>query len=257
MLLESRNNEKIKCYKKLLSNRKFRDEMGLFCLEGVRLIQDAAESGAVFSAIFVTLACEEKYACFIKKHREKIAVYEIGDRLASELSEVEKPQGMFAIVKKSEAKVANNNKRSIVLCNLQDPGNLGSILRCSDAFGLGAVYLHRCCDLYNPKTVRASMGALFHLPCEVVDSLDDLFLWFERQNVQTVATVPNREAVSFREVDFSKPTALFIGNEGNGLEPEVIRRCEKVCTIPMKGRAESLNAAAAAAILIYAVWGEV
>lgn len=256
MLLESRNNEKIKCYKKLLSNRKFRDEMGLFCLEGVRLIQDAAESGAVFSAIFVTPACEEKYAGFIKKYREKIAVYEIGDRLASELSEVEKPQGMFAIVKKSEAKAATN-KRSIVLCNLQDPGNLGSVLRCSDAFGLDAVYLHRCCDLYNPKTIRASMGALFHLPCEIVDSLDDLFAQFERQNVQTVATVPNREAVSFREVDFSKPTALFIGNEGNGLEPEVIRRCEKVCTIPMKGRAESLNAAAAAAILIYAVWGEV
>lgn len=251
MKLQSLQNEKIKQYQKLRSFKKYRDETGLFCLEGFRLIEDAFENGAVLIAVFAASFCFERYRAFLTKCEKVSPVYEMDDRLLSKLSDVEHSQGLLAIARKP-VKEAKEGHR-VVLCELQDPGNVGSILRSADAFGIAAVHLYRCCDLYNPKTVRASMGAIFHLPCYPVEDMTSLMKDFKVHHIQTVASVLDSKAVLLSKMDFTKKTALLIGNEGNGLNEDIVKKCDRSCTIPMQGRAESLNAAAAAAVTLYSM----
>ena len=139
-----------------------------------------------------------------------------------------------------------------VLEDLQDPGNLGTILRTAEALGIGrVVLLGDCCDPLSPKALRASMGAVFRLGLSLEPSRQGLFSRLRGEGFRLLASVPDSAALPVTEVDFSQgPCAVFIGNEGNGLSQETIAQCQRV-TIPMAGRAESLNASAAATILLW------
>lgn len=139
-----------------------------------------------------------------------------------------------------------------VLEDLQDPGNLGTILRTAEALGIGrVVLLGDCCDPLSPKALRASMGAVFRLGLSLERSRQGLFSRLRGEGFRLLASVPDSAALPVTEVDFSQgPCAVFIGNEGNGLSQETISQCQRV-TIPMAGRAESLNASAAATILLW------
>lgn len=139
-----------------------------------------------------------------------------------------------------------------VLEDLQDPGNLGTILRTAEALGIGrVVLLGDCCDPLSPKALRASMGAVFRLGLSLERSRQGLFSRLRGEGFRLLASVPDSAALPVTEVDFSQgPCAVFIGNEGNGLSQETIAQCQRV-TIPMAGRAESLNASAAATILLW------
>ena len=135
---------------------------------------------------------------------------------------------------------------------MQDPGNLGTILRTAEALGIGrVVLLGDCCDPLSPKALRASMGAVFRLGLSLEPSRQGLFSRLRGEGFRLLASVPDSAALPVTEVDFSQgPCAVFIGNEGNGLSQETIAQCRRV-TIPMAGRAESLNASAAATILLW------
>lgn len=254
--ITSKDNPNIRLYQKLLSGKKYRRENGMFTLEGVRLVSDAISENAELHSVFVTENCLER----LSQHGEALnfqdreRVFLISDELADKMSATENSQGIFAICRTLDkplfSDTIKNGGKYLLLHSLQDPGNLGTVIRTADAVGVDAVFLADCCDLYNPKVVRSTMGSLFRLNVSEV-KFDEVFPLFEKRGVPTFAAVIDPDAVSLTECDFSKGGAVLIGNEGNGLPREVSSMCSERVTIKMQGNVNSLNAAMAAGIIMW------
>lgn len=205
---------------------------------------------------FVTAQALEKYAAYLQPVLERARQsYLVAGHVAGLLSSTKSPQGVFCQCRWPQGLLAGDaagGGSCAVLEDLQDPGNLGTILRTAEALGIGrVVLLGDCCDPLSPKALRASMGAVFRLGLSLERSRQGLFSRLRGEGFRLLASVPDSAALPVTEVDFSQgPCAVFIGNEGNGLSQETIAQCQRV-TIPMAGRAESLNASAAATILLW------
>lgn len=250
-LITSRDNPNIKLYKKLVSGKKYRRETGMFPLEGIRLIADALREKAELHSVFVTESCLKKMGEEASRIGE---AFLISEEIAAHMADTDNSQGIFAVCRNAErlsaADIVKGGGRYILLHRLQDPGNLGTIIRTADAVGLDGVFLAECCELYNPKTVRATMGSLFRVNISET-AIDEVFPLFERQGVPTFAAVVDGDAVSLTECDFSRGGAVLIGNEGSGLPEEVSGLCGTRMSIMMKGSINSLNAAMAAGIIMW------
>jgi TrmH family RNA methyltransferase len=238
MIITSKDNEHIKLYKKIASDRKFRNEYGLFPLEGFRLVADA---DILLNSVFYTGKYAEKIGN-IKSER----YFEISEGIAEKISDTKNTQGVFALAAIPKREI-NPQGKIVVLCGLSDPGNIGTIIRTADALGVSGVFAAECADIYSPKTVRAAMGALLRANIEVCGITD---VFDKLQNFEKFAAVAEGGAEGLGSFRFPENAAVFIGNEANGLSESVIEKCRKI-TIPMNRNAESLNAAAAASILIY------
>ena len=251
-LITSKDNPNIKLYRKLSESRKFRRENGMFVLEGVRLISDAVNEGAKLHSVFITEGCAGKLDA--ERLSEDVNCYIIPDGLKEKISDTGNSQGAFAICKMLDKPAISDTIKSggkyILLHSVQDPGNLGTIIRTADAVGIDAVFLCGCCDMYNPKVVRSTMGSLFRLNVSEV-SFDEVFPLFGKNGIETYAAVIDGDTVSLTDCDFSKGAAVLIGNEGNGLPSEVVEMCGKRLTIKMRGNVNSLNAAMAAGIIMW------
>ena len=145
-----------------------------------------------------------------------------------------------------------SGKKYIALENIQDPSNLGAIIRTAEALGIDGAVLCSCCDIYNPKAQRAAMGSLLRLPLMITKDLSAVISDCEKKGILTLATVPDSSAKKITQTDMSEGVLAVIGNEGSGVSQEIKALCEKV-TIPMLGRAESLNASMAAAIVMWEI----
>lgn len=252
-LITSRDNPNIKLFRKLTESKKYRRETGMFTLEGIRLISDAVKENAELHSVFVTES-------FFKKQGEALNfpngadLFVISDELGKSISDTSSAQGVFAVCKSVKkphfTQTVKHGGRYLLLCNLQDPGNLGTIIRTADAVGLDGVFLSECCELYNPKVIRSTMGSLFRLNVSEV-SFEEIFPLFEQMEVPSYAAVIDRDAVSLTECDFSEGGVVLIGNEGNGLPESITEACEKKLTIKMNGNINSLNAAMAAGIIMW------
>lgn len=252
-VLQSRTNEKIKEYCKLTASAKYRRERGLFTLEGLRLCADAAQSGCQVQTLFLT-------ADALAKGGERLEIllasaqyiFTVTDEVAEKLSDTVSSQGVFAVLQVlSETPfTVRKGGKYVVLDNVQNPQNLGAIARTAEAFGVNGLFVGGGCDRYNPKALRASMGSLLRLP---VFETADLAATVREigKTVPTFATVPDSTAESICMQDFSDGAAAVIGNEGNGVGEAVLSAVQKRVTIPMRGNAESLNAAAAATVTIW------
>ncbi len=260
MIITSKDNELIKRITKLNSSSKFRREDGAFAAEGVRLCRDGAESGAEIEMFLFTAQAREKYYDDYKKISEKSkSLYEISEKILKHISDTIAPQGFVCIFKALDKKTLSykisNQGRYVALENIQDPSNMGTILRTAEALGADGVILSAdCCDIYMPKVVRGSMGAVFRVPIVIADDFTRYISKLTKQGIKTYASTPHN-AENINDIDFSDGGIILIGNEANGLKEETINICNKRVKIPMKGRAESLNAAAAAAILIWEIQG--
>ena len=256
-LITSRKNEIIKQASKLCSSADYRREQALYITEGARLCCDAALSSVKIKILFYTSKAMEKYGKYIDVIKEKAEqIYEIESHIAPMLSETKSPQGIFCMCKMENYEHnlpdIQRNSHYIALENIQDPANLGGILRTAEALGVGGVILtNHCCDIYSPKVLRASMGAIFRLPFYIQTDTVQTIEKLNKLGFTTLAAVPDSEADKITEVNFNRPTVIIVGNEGNGLNIETIKVCSKSVTIPMLGRAESLNASASAAILMW------
>lgn len=254
--ISSRKNKAVRDAASLLSGAEKRSEAGLFILEGARLCADAAESKTEILLCFFTEEAKQKYGAFLDR---VLAVskeaYGVEPHVAALLSDTKHPQGIFCVCKMRapENRPLAENARVLVLENVQDPANMGSILRTAEALGVRELcLLGACCDLYAPKTLRGSMGAVFRLAVRTFSGAADCAAYLRREGVVSLAAVPDRAAESVCDVPLqSGRFAAWIGNEGNGLTQEAVACCDRCVTIPMAGRAESLNAAAAAAILLW------
>lgn len=255
--ISSRENPNIKLCQKLLSSKKYRKEYGMFVLEGARLCLDAAGEGVPFEFVLVSSGAFEKNPDEFKILEKSSGgrIFEISPDLAQKLSDTGSTQGIFAVCKTLDKKDITsticNNGKFIVLDNLQDPGNVGTIIRTADAVGISAVLLCGSCEIYNPKTIRSTMGSLFRVPfienCDLREVLDE----FKKKGIISYAAVVDFDAVSLTECDFSGGCAVVIGNEGRGLPDEDAGMCDKKLTIKMKGSIDSLNAAMAAGIIMW------
>lgn len=252
-VIQSRTNAKIKDGCRLTASAKYRREQGLFTLEGLRLCADAAQSGCQVQTLFLTADAEEKGGERLEillKNAQKI--YTVTEEVAEKLSDTVSSQGVFAILQMlpETALAIQKGGKYVVLDTVQNPQNLGAIARTAEAFGVNGLIVGGGCDRYNPKALRASMGSLLRLP---VFETEDLAATVREigKTVPTFATVPDCTAESICVQDFSGGAAAIIGNEGNGVREAVLSAAQKRVTIPMRGNAESLNAAAAATVTVW------
>lgn len=258
-LITSRKNALVRAAALLGSSAAARRESRAFLCEGARLCEDAARSGVDISTCFFTAAAREKYGPYLEEVLAACGeAYQVEEHVAPLLSGTKTPQGVFCVCKwpgtLQEGVTGFAPARScLVLEDLQDPGNLGTILRTAEALGIGPVFLlGGCCDPLSPKALRASMGAVFRAGLIREPSPQRLADLLKGRGYTLHAAVPDSGAGSITEVDFGEGLhAVFIGNEGSGLRPETCGLCHGRVTIPMAGRAESLNAAAAATILLW------
>jgi TrmH family RNA methyltransferase len=248
------HNPRVKIWSQLL-DRKGRTRHGQFLLEGTHLVQEALKAGAPVRTVAYSLdrgiPAELGNAEVYPQSVEWIGV---GEAVLDKCTATQTPQSVFAVVDKvgaqADAFTASRDALVVVVDGVQDPGNLGTIIRNADAAGASGVLLGAgTADLYNPKTVRATMGSLFHLPIAEC-SLPD-YLWQARnQGIQLINTSLQGSMTCY-DIDFTKPTWIVLGNEGKGVSAEVAALVDVQAVIPMKGQAESLNVAMASAVLLF------
>lgn len=249
--IKSTQNKKIKQWSKL-TNKSERHKTGDYLLESWHLVGTAIQTNQPIKWILTT---PEQ----LNQHRETLNRFSnlilITDRVAKKLASTVHPQGVFAIVKmNSLASVSPANVKQgcwLLLDQVQDPGNIGTMVRTADAAGFsGVIFGSGTANPYNPKVVRAMQGSQFHLTL----ALGDLNSWIKdlgQNHLPVYGTVLNPDAVDYRSVTPSDNFALVMGNEGNGMQKSLVKLTAKNLYIPMKGHAESLNVAVAAGILMF------
>lgn len=255
--ITSRRNGTVVNVARLASSSAFRREQGMFFVEGARLCADAARSGADIREVFYTKRAAEKYGDYLSGILPAARrTFLVSPGVAELLGDTKTPQGVFCVCGipegNREAARPDSSECRLALESIQDPANLGAALRTAEALGVGGAVLGGdCCDVYSPKVLRASMGAVFRLPFYRVGDMAEAVGRMNKAGFATFASVPDRGAAPVTRADFSRPCAAVVGNEGGGLRPETIAACTHTVTIPMAGRAESLNASASAVILMW------
>jgi TrmH family RNA methyltransferase len=248
MEITSKQNTYIKEYRKLTEQRKYRRQTGYFVCEGAKLAVEAVKSGcALGENAYFTAAAAEKYPECISLLRESCKMVQISEEVADSISDTKSPQGIFITVRHLD-KILNlstidSSRQFIILENLQDMGNIGTIIRSCDAFSIdGVILAGDCADVFAPKTVRSAMGSLFRLPIYCCDTEEAITLL--QKGGFTVYSV------KLGEEKLPQKTAVVIGNEGNGVSDTVKKLCDKSLFIPISS-AESLNASVAASVIAW------
>ena len=253
-IISSRKNANVRFLRELLREKQTRDERGIFVVEGDHLCGELVRAGFKITCAAYTEKAAAKYpetAAILKENADTVTV--ITDELSEYISDTKSPQGLFAAAEirgwgEPPSAFGESTRKIIVLDGVQDPGNVGTVIRTAEALGMdGAVLVNGCADIWSPKTLRASMGSVFRLPVinADVDALTKLLNGFAVYGAMLDDT-----AERLGEVEFPEKTAVVIGSEGAGISPEVAELCGGKIYIPIKG-AESLNAAVAAALIMW------
>ncbi|WP_077367196.1 23S rRNA (guanosine(2251)-2'-O)-methyltransferase RlmB [Anaerosalibacter sp. Marseille-P3206] len=243
-----------------LKRKKERWEKKSYLIEGVKIVDEYIKwignpECILFSEDLFNVTGGREL--FKKIEELNINIINVPNNLLKELSDTENPQGVLAVGKINDFKLdelfQSKNKFIIILDELQDPGNAGTIIRTADAFGAsGVVLTNNCVDVYNPKVVRATMGSLFHIPVVFADNKIELINHFKNEGIKVYST--SLEGKNYiHEVDLTEDIAIIIGNEANGVSDEMISISDFLIKIPMYGKAESLNAAVATSVVMYEV----
>jgi len=249
-LISSRNNEKIKTVRKLV-DKKYRQRLGLFVLEGHKLVFDYIRSGSSPLQLFVAEDVVEKYGSIIESASCE-EVYVLPRDLYLYLSGESAPQGILAVCAIPSVTGEYRGGKTVILESVRDAGNLGTVIRTAGAFGIENIVLSSdCADIYNPKTLRAAMGGLFFANIVICEDLCVFVRELCKEGRRVFAAMPSGDALDVRSIDICDNDCMVIGNEGNGISAELAKACTCKVTIPMAGEAESLNASAAASILMW------
>ncbi len=251
-IITSKSNPLIKNVNKLLNSAKERQRQKKFVLEGARLCFDAFNSPCKVDAFLITETAAEKY----KEQTEKMIktaenAYFISAQAAEKLSQTENTQGVFAVCEMAKSKhKIEPGKKYIALDGVQDPSNLGAVIRTAEALGIDGAVCFNCCDVYNPKALRASMGGVLRFPiimsCDLVNDINEA----KCAGFEIFASAP-AHGENIAGISFPNSSICIIGNEANGISAEVFSAATRIVTIKMLGRAESLNASAAGTILMW------
>lgn len=272
-MITSTSNAQVKDLVRLQKKARARDEEGVFLVEGTRLTGEVPVER--IARLYVSESYTKKNSAFLSEmNASGIRAEVMTDTVFAHVSDTKTPQGILAVVrrveydfqdllgsgkgvKESRSESGIRQERSaaaphvLVLDNLQDPGNLGTIFRTAEAAGATGILLSRdCVDIYNPKVIRSTMGAVFRMPFLYVEDLQGAIQELKAQGVHVYAAhLEGRHA--YDEENYQTGCAFLIGNEGNGLREEIAACADIRIRIPMEGQAESLNAAVAAAVLMF------
>lgn len=246
--IESPQNSLVKYWKKLATTRKERDRSGEFLIEGFHLVEEAIKN----ESEILNLIVREDVDIPASWNIDNIYVVEVTAQVANEFAETEHSQGIFAQVKQPTVSDEEQNKwtKLLLVDAVQDPGNVGTMIRTADAAGIDAVILGKgSADPFNPKTVRSTQGSIFHIPVvrgELSDWIDSL----KEKGVRVYGTALEN-AVLYNQVKKEGKFALVMGNEGSGIDAQLLAKTDANVIIPIMGKAESLNVAVATGIVLY------
>lgn len=253
-MITSNSNAQVKRLLQLQKKSKARDEEKVFLVEGLRMFSEVPAERVQKVYISESLYNKKKQ----ELHLEKFSVEILSDSVFQYVSDTKTPQGILCIVEQKKYDIEEllniENPHFMVLDNLQDPGNLGTIVRTAEGAGVDAIFLSKgSVDIYNPKTIRSTMGSIYRMPVIYVDDLLELLNIFKQRGIKSYAAHLEGKK-SYDKEDYQSGTAILIGNEGNGLRDEVAENADVWVQIPMQGKVESLNAAIAASILMFEVY---
>lgn len=251
MMITSASNEQIKNIIHLKEKAKVRKQKKQFVVEGVKMFSEVPKED--LKAVYVSES-------FLKENKgilQDVSFKTVSDSAFKKISDTLTPQGVLAVVAQREhtlEDILRNRKKEksciVVLDRLQDPGNLGTIIRTGEGAGIsGVVMSSNCVDVYNPKVIRSTMGSIFRVPFTVVDDLPAAIDKMKEEGVITYAA--HLKGEDYNKGAFGRDIAFLIGNEARGLSKEVADKADQLIRIPMEGKVESLNAAVATAILMY------
>ena len=249
-MITSTSNPQVKNLQQLGRKAKLRNEQDVFLVEGTKMYLEAPAE-RIRKVYLSQSLYEEKGESFVKGHDVEI----LEDRVFAAACDTKTPQGVLCMVQqyhyRLEDLLKKKNPLLMILENLQDPGNLGTILRAGEAAGVtGVIMSHDCVDIYNPKVIRSTMGSVYRMPFVYVEHLPETLEVLAEAGIHSYAAHLKGKN-SYDQEDYTRGTAFLIGNEGNGLRDEVADVAECYIKIPMCGEVESLNAAVASSVLMF------
>lgn len=250
-MITSTSNAQVKNLVQLVKKSKTRTEQGLYVVEGIKMFQEAPQ-GEIVKA-YISEELFEKGT--LQESLKQIPWEVLKNDVFNHVADTKTPQGVLCVMKQKrytlEQLTAGERPLLLVLENVQDPGNLGTMMRTAEGAGVSGVLLSRgCVDIYNPKTIRSTMGSIYRVPFLYTDNLRADMEKLHKKGITTYAAHLKGKK-PYDEASYQGPTAFLIGNEGNGLSEELSEMAKQYIKIPMEGQLESLNAAVAAAILMY------
>lgn len=252
-MITSAGNARVKQVVQWQNKAKERKKDGIFLAEGIKMFEEAPLDSIV--EVFISESLEQKADAFYKKKLLQIGYEVVSDEVFAKMSDTQTPQGILTILKRPEYNLdlllKRENPLFVILENLQDPGNLGTIVRTGEGAGItGVIMSAGTVDIFNPKTIRATMGSIYRVPFLYVEDMADTIQKLHKHGVHTYAAHLAGKTY-YQDVSLKEPTAFLIGNEGNGLTKKTADMAESYIKIPMEGQVESLNAAVATALLMY------
>lgn len=260
-MISSSANARVKQIVQWQNKAKKRREDGIFLAEGIKMYEEAPLKDIV--EVYISQEMERRLEesskdernTFICKKLNQTGYEVVVDEVFAKMSDTQTPQGILSVLKRPEHNLQTllqqENPLFVVLENLQDPGNLGTIMRTGEGAGItGVIMSAQTVDIFNPKTIRATMGSIYRVPFVYTDDLQETIKSLHKAGIHTYAAHLQGKTY-YSEVSFKEPSAFLIGNEGNGLTKEIADLAESYIKIPMEGQVESLNAAVATALLIY------
>jgi TrmH family RNA methyltransferase len=254
-MINSEKNQKAQLVRSLNDQRKMRKNNAAFVIEGVRLLEEAFQAGWEIKFVLFTHNLSARGVELIENCKKvNVIVEEITDPIMEKLTETETPQGVIAVVTQTVQKIPENLNFVLICDGIRDPGNLGTIMRTAAATGVQAIFLTPgTTDPYSPKVVRSGMGAHFFVPI-FQNSWEEIDMICHNREFPLqiyVSLIDAKE--NLWQKDLTKPIAIVVGSEAEGVSEAAIHTADDFLSIPMPGRTESLNAASAASILLYEV----
>ena len=244
-MITSRKNPKVKDWIKL-KTKKERERRQLFLLEGYHLIEEAMRAQENITEIIGTKMALEHFTLT----RQDIPTHLVSEAISQDMADTEKTQGIFAVVR-SNPQLQKSHRKALLLDQVQDPGNLGTMIRSADAAGFDLVAMGKgTVDAYNQKVLRSAQGSHFHLDLAKVD-LRDFIPKLQEQGLVVYGTDLSAESVPYKDLKARDKIAVLVGNEGQGMNSDLLDLVDQNTHIPIKGQAESLNVAIAASILMF------
>ncbi len=253
-MINSAHNQQIKAIQALNKYHKERKRTCLFAAEGIKIFKEAPRE--LLQKVYVSETFSKENPSLL----DGLSFEVIEDDLFARTCDTRTPQGILCLIKqpaytREEILSPKNGKAPFILLleDVQDPGNVGTIIRTAEGAGVTGIILSKgCADIFQPKTIRSTMGSVFRVPFIVEDDISTILQLFKENSIHTYGAHLNG-TINYSEPDYTGGTAFFIGNEGNGLSSFLSDRCDTLIRIPMEGKLESLNAAIASAILMYTV----
>lgn len=252
-MITSTSNPQIKDLVQLQKKGKLRNERNIFVVEGIKMFLEAPRERVEKVYVSESLYNRKKQELNLSDFKVEI----LSDKVFSHVADTKTPQGILCVVRQSETTIEEilnqENPHLMILDNLQDPGNLGTIVRTAEGAGVTGVILSKeSVDIYNPKTIRSTMGSIYRMPFVYVEDLKKLLQMLNEKEIKTYAAHLQGKNY-YDEENYRTACAFLIGNEGNGLREEIAEKADIWVKIPMHGQVESLNAAIAASVLMFEV----